>query len=98
MPAIYPELLRGGTAALQKWEAVNCTKWSTTIYIVLRHLIMQATKRERGRGGWEKSLKWKVYGMLGAKKHIAEEWRIFLASAAGDKLQGFVWFVFLEIL
>lgn len=39
-----------------------------------------------------------IESLLGAKKHTAEEWRLFLASAAGDKSQGFVWFVFLSIL
>lgn len=43
-------------------------------------------------------MKWKVYWMLGAKKHIAEGWRIFLASAAGDNSLAFVWFLCLKIL
>lgn len=96
-PVIYPELLRGETEALWKWKAVNHTKWSTTTYIVLRQLIMKATKKDRQRR-MRKILE--TESLLNAGSQETHSWGMenFLASAAGDKLQGFAWFIFLEIL
>lgn len=88
-------ILAGGPDPLRELEAVSHAERSTATYITLRRLIAQAMKRDKQRRMGDIL---EIESLLGAKKHTAEEWRLFLASAAGDKSQGFVWFVFLSIL